>query len=217
MPEAEWPEPGIPGHSGCRRSRSNPGAAPTAGSTGLPARLPGRQAAGRRWGRRECRQSSAGSGRAGLLRQRPAAGADRALGRGGRSVWSRAAAPRAIAERSQGLAAAGIVGLGCGQGGAGGEFNPTARTGFQAVHAQGALGRVAGNGLIDEIIWAANEYPNVKYLVLDTPLDKEGIDLPNYLGQMCSQSEVSYLAGYLGMRMSETGKIGVIVGVNIQF
>lgn len=71
----------------------------------------------------------------------------------------------------------------------------------------------AGNGLVDEIITAAAEYPDVQFMVLDCALDQEGIDLPNFLGIMCSQSEVSYLAGYLGMRMSGTGKIGVVVGV----
>jgi len=72
----------------------------------------------------------------------------------------------------------------------------------------------AGNGMIDEMIEAAEEFPEVMFMVLDTPIVQDNIaDLPNFMGMMCSQSEVSYLCGYLGMRMSKTGKIGVVVGV----
>lgn len=72
----------------------------------------------------------------------------------------------------------------------------------------------AGNGMIDEMITAAGEFPEIMFMVLDCPIDQDNIaDLPNFLGVMCSQSEVSYLCGYLGMKMSTTGKIGVVVGV----
>jgi basic membrane protein A len=72
----------------------------------------------------------------------------------------------------------------------------------------------AGNGLIDEMIIAAKEYPDIKFMVLDTPLNQEGIvELPNFLGILCKQNEVSFLTGYLGAKMSKTGKIGIVVGV----
>jgi len=72
----------------------------------------------------------------------------------------------------------------------------------------------ANNGMIDEVIAAAPDFPDIKFMVLDTGLSQEGVDeLDNMLGVLVAQNEVSFLAGYLAMRMSETGKIGIVVGV----
>ena len=72
----------------------------------------------------------------------------------------------------------------------------------------------ANNGMIDEVLTAAPDYPDKKFMVLDTSLTQEGVEgLENFTGILCSQNEVSYLAGYLAMRMSKTGKIGIVVGV----
>lgn len=72
----------------------------------------------------------------------------------------------------------------------------------------------ANNGMIDEVLAAAPNYPDKKFMVLDTSLSQEGVEgLENFTGVLCSQNEVSYLAGFLGMRMSKTGKIGIVVGV----
>lgn len=72
----------------------------------------------------------------------------------------------------------------------------------------------ANNGMIDEVLAAAPDYPEKKFMVLDTSLTQEGVsDLDNFVGILCSQNEVSYLTGYLGMRMSQSQKIGIVVGV----
>ena len=72
----------------------------------------------------------------------------------------------------------------------------------------------AGSGMIDIVIEMAPDYPEKKFMVLDTPIDQQGLeDLDNVYGILCAQNEVSYLTGYLGMKMSKTGKIGVVVGV----
>lgn len=72
----------------------------------------------------------------------------------------------------------------------------------------------ANNGMIDEVLAAAPDYPEKKFMVLDTSLTQEGVEgLENFTGILCSQNEVSYLAGYLAMKMSESGKIGIVVGV----
>lgn len=72
----------------------------------------------------------------------------------------------------------------------------------------------AGSGMIDVVIELAPKYPDKKFMVLDTASDQEGIsELDNFYGILCAQNEVSYLAGYLAQRMSKTGKIGVVVGV----
>lgn len=72
----------------------------------------------------------------------------------------------------------------------------------------------AGSGLIDCIIAAAEENPDILFMCLDAPTDQAGIDgLDNFVGNMAKQSECSFLVGYLAAKMSETGKISGIVGV----
>jgi len=72
----------------------------------------------------------------------------------------------------------------------------------------------AGSGLIDCIIEAAQENPDILFMCLDAPTDQAGIDgLKNFVGVMAKQSECSFLVGYLAAKMSETGKIAGIVGV----
>ncbi|HAL10981.1 MAG TPA: hypothetical protein DCP22_01530 [Ruminococcaceae bacterium] len=72
----------------------------------------------------------------------------------------------------------------------------------------------AGSGMVDEVIAAAPNYPDIKFMVLDTALSQAGIsELSNFVGVLCAQNEVSFLTGYLAMRMSKTGKIGIVVGV----
>ena len=68
--------------------------------------------------------------------------------------------------------------------------------------------------MIDVVIELAPQYPDKKFMVLDTPIDQEGIsDMNNFYGILCAQNEVSFLTGYLAQRMSETDKVGVVVGV----
>ncbi len=72
----------------------------------------------------------------------------------------------------------------------------------------------SGSGLVDVAVASAQENPEIKYITLDAPTDQEGIEgLDNWVGCMAKQNECSYLVGYLGAKMSKTGKIGVIVGV----
>jgi len=72
----------------------------------------------------------------------------------------------------------------------------------------------ANNGMIDLVLKYAPDYADKKFMVLDTGLTQEGVsEVENFNGILCLQNEVSYLAGYLGMKMSETGKIGIVVGV----
>lgn len=72
----------------------------------------------------------------------------------------------------------------------------------------------ANNGMVDEVFAAAPDFPDIKFMVLDTALGQPGLDeLDNVIGVLCAQNEVSFLTGYLAMKMSETGKIGIVVGV----
>lgn len=72
----------------------------------------------------------------------------------------------------------------------------------------------ANNGMVDEVFTAAPDFPDIKFMVLDTALGQPGLDeLDNVIGVLCAQNEVSFLTGYLGMKMSKTGKIGIVVGV----
>lgn len=72
----------------------------------------------------------------------------------------------------------------------------------------------ANNGMVDEVFAAASDFPDIKFMVLDTALGQPGLDeLDNVIGVLCAQNEVSFLTGYLAMKMSETGKIGIVVGV----
>lgn len=72
----------------------------------------------------------------------------------------------------------------------------------------------AGSGLIDCLIEAAEENPDILFMCLDAPTDQAGIDnLKNFVGVMAKQSECSFLVGYLAAKMSESGKIAGIVGV----
>lgn len=72
----------------------------------------------------------------------------------------------------------------------------------------------AGYGMVDEIITAAQEYPDIQFLVLDCPVDQEGIeDIPNFCGAMCKQNELSFMAGALAAGMTETDRIGMVFGM----
>lgn len=72
----------------------------------------------------------------------------------------------------------------------------------------------AGSGLIDEIIAAAKDNPDILFMCLDAPTDQAGIEgLDNFVGIMAKQNECSFLVGYLAAKMSETGKVSGIVGV----
>lgn len=72
----------------------------------------------------------------------------------------------------------------------------------------------SGSGLVDVAVKFAHEYPEIKFVTLDAPTDQPDIeDLDNWLGCMAKQNECSFLVGYLAAKMSKTGKIGGIVGV----
>ncbi len=72
----------------------------------------------------------------------------------------------------------------------------------------------SGSGLVDVAVKFAHEYPEIKFVTLDAPTDQPDIEgLDNWLGCMAKQNECSFLVGYLAAKMSKTGKIGGIVGV----
>lgn len=72
----------------------------------------------------------------------------------------------------------------------------------------------AGSGLIDDMTAVAGDYPDKFFMCLDAPTDNAEIpELDNFVGMMAKQNECSYLVGYLAGKMTETGKIGGIVGV----
>ena len=72
----------------------------------------------------------------------------------------------------------------------------------------------SGSGLVDVAVASAHENPDIKYITLDAPLDQPDIEgLKNWVGCMAKQNECSFLVGYLAAKMSKTGKIGGIVGV----
>ncbi len=72
----------------------------------------------------------------------------------------------------------------------------------------------SGSGLVDVAVASARDNPDIKYITLDSPLDQPDIEgLKNWVGNMAKQNECSFLVGYLAAKMSKTGKIGGIVGV----
>ncbi len=72
----------------------------------------------------------------------------------------------------------------------------------------------SGSGLVDVAVASAHDNPDIKYMTLDAPTDQPDIeDLDNWVGFMAKQNECSFLVGYLAAKMSKTGKIGGIVGV----
>lgn len=73
---------------------------------------------------------------------------------------------------------------------------------------------VASNGLIDELIKAARENPDIMFMCLDAPTDQAGIDdLDNFVGMMAKQNDVSFLVGYIAGAITETDKIGIVLGL----
>lgn len=71
---------------------------------------------------------------------------------------------------------------------------------------------MAANGMIDEVYDIAPDYPDKHFVVLDAPQDMV-VEHDNFVGLMFKQNEVSYLAGYLATKMTESDHIGVIIGV----
>lgn len=71
---------------------------------------------------------------------------------------------------------------------------------------------MAANGMVDEVYDIASDYPDKHFVVLDAPQDMV-VEQDNFVGLMFKQNEVSYLAGYLATKMTETNHVGVIIGV----
>ncbi len=61
----------------------------------------------------------------------------------------------------------------------------------------------------DAMSAVAPEYPNVKFLFLDNGLDGVG---DNLMSITYAENQGSFLAGYIAMKMSKTGKVGVVGG-----
>lgn len=62
--------------------------------------------------------------------------------------------------------------------------------------------------LIDAICTVAPEYPDVLFFSMNGEIN----DIPNVLGSANKEQEGSYLAGMTAALMSETGKIGAVIG-----
>lgn len=65
--------------------------------------------------------------------------------------------------------------------------------------------------MVDYVAQAAVDYPDKKFIVFDT----ETVDIPNVYSITYKQNEGSYIGGYLAAKLSETGVIGAIGGMNI--
>ena len=62
-----------------------------------------------------------------------------------------------------------------------------------------------------EVAEVAPEYPDVKFILVDTPA--EGIEnIPNLLSLTYAQNEGAFLAGYIAAKMSDNGIIGAVGG-----
>lgn len=100
------------------------------------------------------------------------------------------------------------------------EIHPTDNSKYKAAvleacdsDAQLIIGN-AGSGLIDDMTAVAADYPDKFFMCLDAPTDNAEIpELDNFVGMMAKQNECSYLVGYLAGKMTESGTIGGIVGV----
>ncbi|WP_417258046.1 BMP family lipoprotein [Celeribacter sp.] len=66
------------------------------------------------------------------------------------------------------------------------------------------------NGFMQEL---APEYPDTKFILFDDAPDFSAGDFSNILGITYKTSTAAYLAGYAAAKVSKTGKIGEILGV----
>jgi len=72
----------------------------------------------------------------------------------------------------------------------------------------------AGSGMNEVAVTSAKINTGIKYIVLDAPVNQEGIDgMTNWVGAMAKQNEASFLVGYLAGLMTETNMISGTVGV----
>ena len=62
--------------------------------------------------------------------------------------------------------------------------------------------------MVDAICTVAPEYPDTKFFSMNGEIN----DIPNVLGSANKEQEGSYLAGVTAALMSETGKIGAVIG-----
>lgn len=67
--------------------------------------------------------------------------------------------------------------------------------------------------LADATIAAAQQNPNIKFAIVDSPSSKDG--LPNHKGLLFNTAESAFMAGYLAAGMSTTGKVGTFGGMKI--
>ena len=65
--------------------------------------------------------------------------------------------------------------------------------------------------MADTIKEAAEAYPNQKFAIID---DSTNADLPNVSCLMFKQNEASYLVGVVAALMSETNKVGFVLGMS---
>ena len=93
-------------------------------------------------------------------------------------------------------------------------FNQSAWEGAQRA-AQERFDLVIGVGFANEpaITATAKEFPNVKFAVIDA-VPGEG-QLPNALGVVFREHEGSFLVGYVAGKLSRTGVVGFIGGMDI--
>lgn len=84
---------------------------------------------------------------------------------------------------------------------------------------QGGCDIIIGVGFLmkDAILATAEANPDVKFALVDDTFASEGSDTtpPNSRGLVFNTAQASYLAGYAAAGMSQTGKVGTYLGMNI--
>jgi basic membrane protein A len=68
--------------------------------------------------------------------------------------------------------------------------------------------------MIDFVAKIAPQYPDEKFITFDTVPDYTKCDCKNVLGIMYQTSSAGYLAGYAAAKLSKTGTLGTVVGMD---
>src|SRR5690349_7111382 len=68
--------------------------------------------------------------------------------------------------------------------------------------------------MIDFVVKAAPEYPDQKFITFDTTPDFSACTCSNVLGVMYQTSSAGYLAGYAAAKLSKSGTLGTIIGMD---
>ncbi len=69
--------------------------------------------------------------------------------------------------------------------------------------------------MADAIAEGATKYPDVKFALVDSTIGDPESPLPNTRALLFNTAEAAYLAGYASASMSQTGKVGTYLGMQI--